>query len=469
MLYKRTLIFLFLLLIPLFPSKVTAEGCGIVSFSAFPNVIYASSYLTPGQTSTLTWLTSGCSYVELVNPNQSIGMGTAVSLEGSFEVGPFSYGFPNTKEYTLVAYGDTGQVSLSATIFLTQYPASCEITSFRSDSYQINSGASTNLSWSSTNCSSLYLNGVLVSSNGSQSISPQTDTTYTLSDNQSQNRSLTVAVAQSTGCSLVYFGPDPNYIDEFGNASVTWSVSSGCSVSLRGPGYFDQGEPNYGTHYISNASAGDTWTLSFGSSSHAIVLQRHFNCAITGFSASNFDLGARTNISISTSACDHAVISGGNFGGGLDISNRLVAGNFQITDTPQITTTYTLQAWSSRNQAVPASATAVQNTVKCSINLSRSINSAGETSFDQPDYAVEVRGVAAFSVNANDVAQNTITNLDCMTAYIFSPSVSSRNVAVSHRGSGYSATGHDITISTVSGLVVPVIIPYRTDAKLEIR
>ena len=467
MLNKRTLILLLILLIPLFPSKVKAEGCEIVSFSAFSNVIYASSYLTPGQTSTLTWLTSGCSYIELVNPNQSIGMGTAVSLEGSSEVGPFSFGFPNTKEYTLVAYGDTGQVSLSLTIFLTQYPASCEITSFRSDSYQINAGASTNLSWSSTNCNSLYLNGVLVSSNGSQSISPQTDTTYTLTDNQNQSRSLTVAVAQNTGCSLVYFGPEPNYIDEFGNASVTWSVSSGCSVSLRGPGYLDQGEPNYGTHYISNASVGDTWTLSFGSFSHAIVLQRHFNCAITGFSASSFDPGAQTRLSISTSACDHAVISGGNFGSGLDISNQLVAGNAQITDTPLTITTYTLLAWSSRNESLPATAIAYQNTLKCSVDISRSINSPAETSFNEHEYIVDVLGMTSLAVSANDNRQNRVSSLECNTAYLFAPRNNHIDVLVNQR-SGFKATSTQVNMTTEANMVLQVVIPYKTDAKLEI-
>lgn len=465
---KRTLIFLFLLLIPLFPSEVKAEGCEIVSFAAFPNVIYASSYLTPGQVSTLTWLTLGCNYVELVNPNQSIGMGTAVALEGSTEAGPFSYVYPNTKDYTLVAYGDTGQVSLSLTIFLTQYPANCEITSFRSDSYQINAGASTNLSWNSTNCSSLYLNSVLVSSNGSQSISLQTDTTYTLTDNQNQSRSLTVSVAQGTGCSLVYFGPEPNYIDQFNNASITWSVSGSCGVSLRGPGYLDQGEPNYGTHYISNASEGDVWTLSFGSFSHSIVLQRHVNCSINSFSASNFDPGAQTNISISTSACDHAVISGGNFGSGLDVSNRLVAGNFQTTDKPLTTTTYTLLAWSSRNEALPATTIAHENVLRCSVDISRSINSPAETSFNEHEYVVEAFGITSLIISANDNRQNRLSSLECNTAYLFAPRNNHVDVSVNQR-SGFKATSTQVNITTAVNSVLQVVIPFRTDAKLEIR
>ncbi|MHB8871359.1 MAG: hypothetical protein ACYC5G_02790 [Candidatus Doudnabacteria bacterium] len=470
MLQKRVLVFLmFVILIPLFPSKVKADGCEIVSFNAFPSVIYASSYLVPGQVSMLTWLTSGCNYVELVSPGQNEILGSAVTLEGNTEIGPFTFEYPNTKNYILVAYGDTGQTSLSLTIYLTQYPASCEITAFQADSYQVNAGASTNLSWYSTNCSTLYLNGVLVSSNGSQSITPQTDTTYTLTDNQNQTRSLTVVVSSGSDCSLVYYGPDPNYIDEFGNASVTWSATGSCSISLRSAAvYFDQGEPNFGTHYISNANEGDVWTLSFGSSSHSITLQRHVNCAITGFSATNFDPGQSTNISATTSACDHAVIAGGNFGSGLDISNQLSAGRFQIADIPQTTTTYTLQAWSSRNQATPASTVALENTLKCSIDLSRSINSAGDTSFDQHEYIVEIRAITSLVVSVSDARQNILSNLDCSRPYTFILSSKSKNVAVSHKGSGFRATGYDITISTVSGSVVPAVIPYRTDAKLEI-
>ena len=467
MLKKRIFIFLMLLLVPFFPSKVKAASCEIASFSAFPNVIYASSYLTPGQVSNLTWLTTGCSYVELVNPNQSIGMGTAVSLEGTAEVGPFSYTYPNTKDYTLVAYGDTGQVSLSLTIYLTQYPANCEITSFRSDSYQINAGASTNLSWNSTNCNSLYLNGILVSSNGSQGISPQTDTTYMLSDNQGRSRSLTVAVAQNTGCSLVYFGSEPNYIDEFGNASVTWSISGDCAVSLRGPGYLDQGEPDYGTHNITNASEGDTWTLSFGSFSHSIVLQRHVNCSINSFSASSFDPGAQTNISILTSACDHAVVSGGNFGNGLDVSNRLVAGHFQITDTPQTTTTYTLFAWSSRNEALSATAIAHENVSRCSVGISRRINSPTETSFNEQEYVVEVFGITSLVISANDNRENRLDSLECNTAYFFAPRNNHVDVSVNQR-TGFKATSTQVSITTEANSVLQVVIPYRTDAKLEI-
>lgn len=466
--FKKHVFFLLILLIPLIPFKAKANACEILSFSAYPNVIYASSYLTPGQQSTLVWLTSGCSYVELVNPDQSIGMGTPVASEGSIALGPFGYSYPNTKDYTLVAYGDSGQTSLSLTISITQFPPNCEITSFRSDSYQIQAGKSTVLSWNSTNCASLYLDGVLVSVNGSQSISPQTDTTYTLTDNQNQSKSLLVAVSTNTqSCSLVFFGPDPNYIDEFGNASVTWSVDGSCGVSLRGPGYADQGEPNYGTHYIPNASEGDVWTLSFGSFSKDIVLKRYLNCAIVSFSASSFDPGKTTNINILTRACDHAVISGGNFGSGMDISNQLASGSLQITDTPQTTTTYTLRAWSLRNEAFPATAVAYENVSRCSVDISRSINSPTETSFNEHEYVVEVRGITSHVISINDNRQNTLSGLECNTAYLFAPRNTHVDVLVNGKG-GFKATGSQSSITTTNSFL-EVVIPFRTDAKLEIR
>ncbi len=463
---------------------VNAAGCDLGIL-----VRPSSQTVVSGSAATIAWDSVGCSNITLTVPRSSDQSGGAPyvtydkSAFGSYSTGVLTYNAnPTTYTYIFSATDLDGlSVSKPVTITVTQQAPVCKITSFSAFPLTITAGSNTQLSWSSSNCTGFTLSDSagnsesITNTNSSTTKTPSSTTTYTLTDGtQTNTRTQEVTVSPATTCRILSFSASPNPTNVGSSTTISWDTANCTTVGLSGPNYPVVGENISGSKIVT-PNDGDTWNLSAGSdfgnlnvSTTPLVLRTQAQCSIVGFSATNFNSGSPTTLSWTTKNCTSVTISGGNLGNNVPVS-PISSGS--ITDTPSATTTYYLNASSSVNAATRYIAIATMNgTVKCSVDLSRSINSAGETSFDQHDYVVDVRGIVAFSVNANDGRQNLLINLGCGEVYTFKLDVNSTNVAVSYNGlKGFRATGHAISVTTISGSVIPVVIPFRTDARLEIR
>lgn len=99
----------------------------------------------------------------------------------------------------------------------------------------INLGESSTLTWTTTNATSVMLNGNSVALNGSMSVSPTSDTTYTLVASKGSNTAqsqVTVAVVQPVP--TVSFSANPTTINAGESSTLTWATSNSNSVTLDG-------------------------------------------------------------------------------------------------------------------------------------------------------------------------------------------------------------------------------------------
>ncbi|MCB9772147.1 MAG: fibronectin type III domain-containing protein [Candidatus Omnitrophica bacterium] len=124
--------------------------------------------ISQGQTATLSWQ---CTDADTCTITPDIG--SVVSI-GNISVSPTT-----TTTYTVTAIGQGGTDTKSVTLSVLEIKPAVTIFA---NPQTIQSDASTNLSWTSTNASSLYVdNGIgLVANSGTLTISPKVTTTYTI-------------------------------------------------------------------------------------------------------------------------------------------------------------------------------------------------------------------------------------------------------------------------------------------------
>ena len=211
----------------------------INSFVASP------SSVTQGDSSTLSWQVSGADSVSI---NQGIG---SVAAIGNRSVSP-----SQTTTYVLTAQNEAGSVNRQVSVAVSSQPQ-LAIDNFSISPSIITSGASANMLWSVTGATNVSINQGIgsVSNSGSQSISPQETTTYTITatdgtDTINAQATLTVNPA-SGGIRINTFEVTPAFITQGDNASLVWSVEGADQVSI------DQG--------IGNVSPSGSRTLSPGS------------------------------------------------------------------------------------------------------------------------------------------------------------------------------------------------------------
>lgn len=142
-------------------ATVTIVPAPNVSFSAFPTTI------SPGQSSLLSWSTSGATSVSIDN-----GLG-AQPLSGSTSVSPTS-----SKTYTLTATGAGGTTTRQVTIAVGSTPT----VTLTATPSTINAGGVSKLTWTSTDAVSASIDHGIgtVPANGTINVSPSTTTTYNI-------------------------------------------------------------------------------------------------------------------------------------------------------------------------------------------------------------------------------------------------------------------------------------------------
>lgn len=160
------------------------------SFTANPTQI------NRGQSSQLTWNTTNANSASINN-----GVGS-VSVDGTYNVSPLQ-----TTTYTLTAIGaNDKQVTCPVTITVKQpeTPITCAANvDFTASSYSIREGNSSTLTWNTTGIDSVRITNVNSTAvDGSEVVSPRSDTTYTLTatkGNDSVNCPLTINVDENKG------------------------------------------------------------------------------------------------------------------------------------------------------------------------------------------------------------------------------------------------------------------------------
>jgi hypothetical protein len=185
-----------------------------------------------GQSSTLSWTSSNATSVYLD--------GAVVAKSGSKTVSPSS-----TKTYNLLAVSGTNQVTSSATVTVSATappPVAQPTASLTANPTSINAGGSTTLTWTTSNATSVTMNGVSVAVNGSKSYSPSVTTTYTLVASNSAGSATATATVTVNATTpppappmpKALINANPLSIQSGQSSTLSWSTSDATTVTLDG-------------------------------------------------------------------------------------------------------------------------------------------------------------------------------------------------------------------------------------------
>ena len=233
---------------------VVANGSTVIidNFSANPGVI------TEGDSTTLSWLTTGATSVSISN-----GVGRGLSPDGSISVSPTT----NTV-YTLTATGPGGTHIRSVTVGVNPPPpAPTSIDSFSATPSTITDGNSAVLSWTTSGADSVSINndvGAGLALDGSISVNPTTTTTYTITAGgpggpATANVTVTVNPAGPAAPTVDSFNASATTITAGSPVTMSWSTTNADSVSIDNGG--GNGMPADGS-VIVNPTTTTTYTLT---------------------------------------------------------------------------------------------------------------------------------------------------------------------------------------------------------------
>jgi uncharacterized cupredoxin-like copper-binding protein len=318
-------------------STASPSQVHIVQFSATPATVQ------PGQSTTLTWVVQNATSVTL-NP----GPGSVDAQSGSITVTP-----AQTTTYTLTATGAGGSVNSTVTVNVggTGNP---QIIRFEASPLNIAPGASSTLSWTTNNATTVSISGVgSVVPNGSTTVSPTQTTTYTLtaSDSQGHSVSAPVTITVSSGAvpSIVTFVATPQNIDAGQSTKVCWQVNGATSITIT---------PAVGSNLNANdcASVSPTQTTTYTLTAVNAQGQIQGNVTVnvgqvrilsfTSDPVTSTAAGNPVTLSWQTQNATSVVIVGN------DLPPQSLQPNGTITVHPITNTTYTLTAYGPGGQTV---------------------------------------------------------------------------------------------------------------------
>jgi hypothetical protein len=178
--------------------------------------------LTAGQTNTLSWNVSNAATLSI---DHGIGIVTGNSVTVSSTV---------TTTYTLTATNITGTATAQTTVTISA-PGSPTITSFSASPSVITIGQSSTLSWSASNAISFSVNnGIGTVTGNSVTVSPTSDTTYTLTATNSNGSvtALIMILVNAPNPIISSFSASPSSIAIGQTSTLSWSVSNTVSLSI---------------------------------------------------------------------------------------------------------------------------------------------------------------------------------------------------------------------------------------------
>ncbi len=299
--------------------------------------------ITSGSSSTLTW-----SSTNATSCTASGAWSGTQSTSGTSTVSPTA-----TSTYTLNCTGAGGSVSKSATVTVTT-PA--PTVSLSASPASINSGASSTLTWSSTNATSCTASGDWSGSkatSGTLSVTPTADATYTLDctgagGSASKSASVTVLIPPTLTLSA-----SPASVLKGASSTLTWSSTNATSCTASGA--WSGTQSTSGTSTVS-PTATSTYTLNCtgagGSvSKSATVTVTTTSAATVNLSASPLSISAGQSSTLNWSSANvSSCVASKGWTGAQANSGTLVV-------TPSATTTYTLTCTDAAGKAIAKSVT----------------------------------------------------------------------------------------------------------------
>ena len=328
---------------------VNLPPCVIDSFTASPGTI------TRGGSSTLSWTTTNATSVSIP------GTSGTLAVDGSVSVSPTA-----TTPYTLTASGSdcTPDATDTATVTVVDPPV---IDTFTATKTTITEGSSTTLRWTTTGATSVTLNETAVALDGSRSVSPTVDTTYTLKASNSADTpatdTATVSITVSPRPPTASLSVDPEEIFNPGDsATLTWSTSDATSAEI------DEGVgsvtpvadgsttvyPDTTTTYTLTAT-GPGGTATDTATVYTVDFQRTLTATLTADPLS-ITRGGSTTLSWATEGADSASIDQG-----VGAVTPVEGGSVSVS--PTATTTYTLTATSGEGDDAVSTSASVEVTV----------------------------------------------------------------------------------------------------------
>ena len=205
------------------------NDCVVTSFQAIP------SSITKGDSSIISWTTSNCTTLAIS------GIGTyGLAKNGSQVVWPAS-----TRSYTISAVGSNGSTSTQTTtvnVGEQETSSKCKIIDFSASKTDIEEGDSTRLRWDTTDCTRVRISDIgSVDEDGTKTVSPKEDTTYTLTafntDGSSVKSTVRIYVDGEDGqsgdsCSINSFKTSDSYIDQGELSKLTWRTTNCKNVTI---------------------------------------------------------------------------------------------------------------------------------------------------------------------------------------------------------------------------------------------
>jgi len=311
----------------------------IVQFTASPATI------TSGQSSTLTWVVQNATSVSIS------GLGSVNANSGSVGVSPTT-----TTTYTLTATGASGSVTQTVTVTVSGTPtptAGPQIVRFEGNPLTIAPGASSTLSWTTNNATSVSISGVgTVTPNGSTTVSPTVTTTYTLTASNgstSVSAPVTITVSGAGVPQIVTLVATPQNISPGQSTKICWQVNGAAAISIT---------PSIGSNLNANdcATVSPTVTTTYTLTATNAVGQIQGNVTVNvgivqilSFTASPVTSTAAGNpvvLTWQTANATSVVLIG------ADIPPTNVPVNGSFTVNPITNETYTLTAYGPGGQTV---------------------------------------------------------------------------------------------------------------------
>jgi endoglucanase len=328
----------------------------------------------------VTWQVNGATSGNATNGTiNSSGLYTAPST------------MPASASVSITAVSQADQTkSATATLTITA-PTPTPTVTLAVNPTSINSGASSTLTWSSTNATSCTASGGwsgAESTSGAQSVSPTATATYTLNctgTGGSANASATVTVNAATPAPTVTLTANPVTITAGGSSTLQWSTTNATSCTASGG--WNGSEATSGTKSVT-PSATTTYTLTCsgaGGSSDAsatITVNPATPKPTVTLTAnpSSINSGATSTLTWSSTNASACTASGGWSGAESTSGTQSVS--------PTATTTYTL-ACTGAGGSADASATITVS----SSSSAFSIGIKGNTFVDGSGNVIQPRGV----------------------------------------------------------------------------
>ena len=216
------------------PPEVLPPGIDPPGFEQPPNLIFrvapASAFVGGG--TNLEWISAGADTVVVTGPGGEV---LSRDLNGRVSVGP--YDTVGTRTFTALATNVHGVTTRTGDFRVAPLPPpSDDILSFSGSPSSGPAGTEVTLSWSTSEGSFARLNGQVVSSPGSTTVTPQETTTYTLTtDDDSASWTFTVSEEEEVLEPITWDVPPSGGEIESGQShTFSWATSNATQVTLNG-------------------------------------------------------------------------------------------------------------------------------------------------------------------------------------------------------------------------------------------